>query len=169
MLTLQEQLPGNYEIRKFDLPSMSHREIEELMKKQLLCRISFNDRPYPYTIPMEYYYSGEVMYFHFTTTGKKMDLLARDPNVTVEIDWCDSTLADYKSVILKGRLVRIENDDERNIIRVAMSGAVRQKAGIKSYLEIPWGKKGIDYLAASNIPLMLLKLEVEEVSGKKAH
>lgn len=169
MLTLQEPLPGNYEIRRFDLPDMSRREIDELMKKQLLCRISFNDRPYPYTLPMEYYYSGDVLYFHFTTTGKKMDLLARDPNVTVEIDWYDSTLTDYSSVILKGKLVRVENPVERNMITVAMGSVVRQKAGIKSFLKIPWGKKGVDYLAASNIPLMLLKLDIHEVSGKKAH
>jgi hypothetical protein len=169
VFTLQEPLPGNYEIRRFDLPDMSRREIEELLRKQLLCRISFNDQPYPYVLPMEYYYSGDVMYFHFTTTGKKMDLLARDPNVTVEIDWYDSTLTDYKSVILRGKLVRVENQAERNMITVAMSSAVREKAGIKSYLEIPWGKKGIDYLAASNIPLMLLRLDVKDISAKKAH
>ena len=166
---MQEPLPGNYEIRRFDLPDMSRREIDELMKKQLLCRITFNDRPYPYTLPMEYYYSGDVLYFHFTTTGKKMDLLAKDPNVTVEIDWYDSTLTDYQSIILKGRLVRVENPAERNMITVAMASVVREKAGIKSFLRIPWGKKGVDYLAASNIPLMLLKLDIQEVSGKKAH
>ncbi len=168
VFALQEQLPREFEIKRFDLPDMSHREIDDLLKKQILCRISFHDEPYPYTLPMEYYYFGEVIYFHFTTTGKKMDLLNRNPNVTVEVDWYEDTMTDYKSVILKGRLIPVDNQSEREVINVAMSSAVREKAGIKSYLRIPWGKKGVDYLSASNIPLKLLKLEVKEMTGKKA-
>jgi nitroimidazol reductase NimA-like FMN-containing flavoprotein (pyridoxamine 5'-phosphate oxidase superfamily) len=169
VFAMQEQLPRDYEIKRFDLPDMSHREMDELLKSQLLCRISFHDEPYPYTLPMEYYYFGDVIYFHFTTTGKKMDLMNLNPNVTVEVDWYDDMLTDYKSVILKGRLVPVDNADERNTVNVAMSSAVREKAGIKSYLRIPWGKKGVDYLSASNIPLKLLKLEIKDMSGKKAH
>lgn len=148
---------------------MNHREIDRLLRDQLICRITFNDQPYPYTLPMEYYYFGETVYFHLTTTGKKMDLIARDPSVTVEIDSYDPALTDYRSAILKGRLMTVENQTEYNAITYAMASAVRQKAGIKSFLSIPWGKKGIDYLSASNIPLKLYKLDIKEMSGKKAH
>jgi len=169
VFALQEQLPREYEIKRFDLPDMSHREMDDLLRSQVICRISFHDEPYPYTLPMEYYYFGDVMYFHFTTTGSKKDLLNSNPNVTVEVDWSDELLTDYKSVILKGTLVSVDNPAERNTVNVAMSTAVREKAGIKSYLQIPWGKKGVDYLSASNIPLKLLKLEIKEMTGKKAH
>jgi uncharacterized protein len=169
VFAMQEQLPRDYEIKKFDLPEMSHREMDRLLKDQLLCRIVFNDEPYPYVLPMEYYYFGDTMYFHFTMSGKKMELLNKSPNVTVEVDWYDEMLADYKSVIVKGRLVNVDNEAERNTVNVAMSSAVREKAGIKSFLRIPWGRKGVDYLSASNIPLVLLKLEVKEMTGKKAH
>lgn len=169
VFTLQEQRPWEYEMKRFDLPDMSHREMDELLNKQLICRITFHDEPYPYTLPMEYYYTGDVMYFHFTTTGKKIDLLNRNPNVTVEVDSSDENLTDYRSVILKGRLVPVENADERNMINVEMSTAVRDKAGIKAFLQIPFGNKGVDYLSVSNIPLKLLKLEVKEMTGKKSH
>jgi nitroimidazol reductase NimA-like FMN-containing flavoprotein (pyridoxamine 5'-phosphate oxidase superfamily) len=169
VFALQEPLPKEYEIKKFDLPDMSHREMDELLKSQILCRISFHDEPFPYTLPMEYYYFGDVMYFHFTTTGRKIELMNKNPNVTIEVDWSNDTLTDYKSVILKGRLVSVGNPDERNMVNMVMSSAVHEKAGIKSFLEIPWGKKGVDYLSASNIPLKLLKLEIKEMTGKKAH
>ena len=87
---MQEQAPREYEIKKFELPDMSHSEMDDLIKSQLICRVTFNDDPYPYTLPMEYYYFGDTMYFHFTTSGKKMDLLRKNPNVTVEIDRSDS-------------------------------------------------------------------------------
>ncbi len=169
VFAMQEQLHRDYEIKRFDLPDMTHREMDRLLRDQLLCRITFHDEPYPYTLPMEYYYFGDTMYFHFTMTGHKMDLMRSNPNVTVEVDWYDELLTDYKSVILKGRLVPVENPSEHNTISVAMSTAVREKAGIKGLLNIPWGKKGVDYLSASNIPLMLLKLDVKEMTGKKAH
>lgn len=169
MVALQERVPREYEIKKFDLPDMSHREMDDLMKKQLICRISFHDEPYPYTLPMEFYYFGDVMYFHLTNTGKKMDLLKNNPNVTVEIDWHNDTMTDYKSVILNGRMVPVDNKDERNTVNLAMASAVREKAGIKAFLKIPWGTKGVDYMSASNIPLILFKLEVTQMTGKKAH
>lgn len=169
VFAVQEQIKKEYEMKRFDLPDMSHREIDDLLNSQLLCRISFNDQPYPYTLPMEYYYFGDTMYFHLTTTGKKMELLRRDPNVTVEIDWSTADLADYKSVILKGRLVEVTDDAERNTMNVAMSTAVKDKLGIMGLLRVPWSKKGVDYLAASNIPMALYKLEAREITGKKAH
>ncbi|WP_424356629.1 pyridoxamine 5'-phosphate oxidase family protein [Methanocella sp. MCL-LM] len=166
---MQEQIKRDYEIKRFDLPDMSHREMDDLLNSQLLCRMTFNDQPYPYTLPMEYYYFGDTMYFHLTTTGKKMDLLSRDPNVTVEVDWASKDLGDYKSVILKGRLIEVTDSEERNTMNVAMSTAVKDKLGITALLRVPWSKKGIDYLSASNIPLTLYKLEAKEITGKKAH
>ena len=169
MFAVQEQIKRDYEIKRFDLPDMSHQEIDELLTSQLLCRMTFNDQPYPYTLPMEYYYFGETMYFHLTTTGKKMDLLQKDPNVTIEVDWANSDLSDYKSAILKGRLIEVTDHAELNTMNVAMSTAIKDQLGIKAFLRIPWSKKGIDYLSASNIPLSLYKLEAKEITGKKAH
>lgn len=169
MFGVQEQIKRDYEIKRFDLPDMSHHEIDELLSSELLCRMTFNDQPYPYTLPMEYYYFGDTMYFHLTTTGKKRDLLQRDPNVTIEVDWTNSDLSDYKSVILKGRLIEVTDHEELNTMNVAMSTAIKDKLGIKAFLRIPWSKKGIDYLSASNIPLALYKLDVKEITGKKAH
>lgn len=169
MFGLQEQKQRDYEIKRFDLPDMSHREMDDLLRSQLICRVSFNDKTYPYTLPMEYYYFGDTMYFHFTTTGKKMELLRSDPHVTVEVDWASADLSDYRSVILRGRLVEVTDADERNTMNLAMASAVQDKLGIKGLLNIPWGKKGIDYLSASNIPLVLLRLETTEMTGKKAH
>jgi uncharacterized protein len=169
VFAVQEQTKRDYEIKRFDLPDMSHHEVDELLSSQLLCRMTFNDQPYPYTIPMEYYYFGETMYFHLTTTGKKMDLLHHDPNVTIEVDWSNGDLSDYKSAILKGRLIEVTDHAELNTMNVAMSTAIKDKLGIKAFFRIPWSKKGIDYLSASNIPLALYKLEAKEITGKKAH
>jgi uncharacterized protein len=163
MMGIQETLE-----KKFSLADMTHGEIDALLKKQMVCRISFNDRPSPYTIPMEYYYFGDVMYFHVTSSGKKMALWSADQNVTVEVDWWNNDLSDYKSVIATGRLAAVESHDEKNILNVAMAEAVRGRSGIKGLLKMPWGKKGINFLTSSNIPMTLMKLDVKEIRGKKA-
>jgi hypothetical protein len=163
---MQEQVPR--EQKRFELPDMTHEEMDGLLHSQVLSRVTFNDKPYPYTIPVEYYYLGDVMYFHLTSHGKKMDLWRKDPNVTVEVDWHNHDLSDYKSVILKGKLVEVVDADEKNIVRVAMADAVKDKLGVKALFKIPWGKKGVDYLSDPKIPLMLLKLDKKEMTGKKA-
>ena len=147
---------------------MSHSEMHDLLDKQLLCRITFHDDPYPYTLPMEYYYFGDTMYFHFTTSGRKIDLWKKNPNVTVEVDWHNSDMSDYKSVIIRGTLVSVDNPTERNLVNRAMGDVVKEKVGIKGWFKLPWEKKGVDYLSASNIPLILLKLETKDMTGKKA-
>ncbi len=50
---MQEQAPREYEIKKFELPDMSHSEMDDLIKSQLICRVTFNHDPYPYTLPMD--------------------------------------------------------------------------------------------------------------------
>jgi nitroimidazol reductase NimA-like FMN-containing flavoprotein (pyridoxamine 5'-phosphate oxidase superfamily) len=98
-----------------------------------------------------------------------MDLMRSDANVCVEVDWSNDDLSDYKSVVIRGKLVEVTDTAARNTMNLAMSNAIKDKVGIKAILRIPWTKKGIDYLSASNIPLTLLKLEVHEMTGKKAH
>jgi len=128
VFAMQEQLPREYEIKRFDLPNMTHREMDDLLKSQLLCRITFHDEPYPYMLPMEYYYFGDTIYFHFTMTGRKIELMSKNPNVTVEIDWYDDMLTDYKSVILRGRLVPVDNPGRAQYGQRG-DGVPRQKQG----------------------------------------
>jgi nitroimidazol reductase NimA-like FMN-containing flavoprotein (pyridoxamine 5'-phosphate oxidase superfamily) len=95
------------------LPKMKQQRIEELLKKQFLCRIAFRGDQYPYLAPFQYAYIDGVLYFHFTRYGKKMSLVEQDNHVAVEIETYEPDLHQYCFVVLRGELEVVSDPDER--------------------------------------------------------
>lgn len=89
------------------LPSMSKREVEELLKNSRIFRLAFNDMPQPYIIPLDYVYMNGKMYFHFAGYGKKMSLFKKDPHVSVEVDRYNDNIKEYESVNLMCTLAKV--------------------------------------------------------------
>jgi nitroimidazol reductase NimA-like FMN-containing flavoprotein (pyridoxamine 5'-phosphate oxidase superfamily) len=64
---------------------MKRSEIERLIKEQFLCRIAFRGEEYPYIAPFQYVLLDGILYFHFTSYGRKMQLMKEDKQVCVEV------------------------------------------------------------------------------------
>ena len=96
------------------LPRMSSDEVEMLLDNQLMCRIAFNGGEYPYLAPFRYVRINGVLYFHFTDYGKKMRLLEQDDKACVQIESYKPDLSEYNFVSLRGRLVKVEDQEEAN-------------------------------------------------------
>ena len=99
-----------------------------------VCRVCLNGADgYPYVVPLNFgvdVADGEVvLYFHCASRGTKLDLLARDPRATFELD-CDHELIfydermsctmGYRSVIGRGRLEVVPEDEKLHGIEVLM-------------------------------------------------
>lgn len=91
-----------------------------------VCRVALNGEDgYPYVVPLNFgvEVAGDevTLYFHSARRGLKLDLIARDPRATFEMD-CDHELIfydermsctmGYRSVIGRGR-IEVVPDDER--------------------------------------------------------
>lgn len=102
----------------------SAREIkDEVQIKQLFedcqtIRLALYDEPYPYVVPLSYGWEERdgrfYVYFHCAKEGKKLDLIAKNPNVCFEtdilngyVDTGHSVTADYKSIIAFGKAERV--------------------------------------------------------------
>ncbi len=57
-----------------------------ILEQAHVCRIAFNDNPFPYVVPVNFVYVEERLYFHSALAGRKMDLIAKDGLVCFEID-----------------------------------------------------------------------------------
>jgi len=110
----------------------SDREITDLneklniIKKCKVCRLGLSENNIPYIIPLNYGFSFEnnllTFYFHSAAEGKKLDIIKVNNNACFEID-CDNQLIEgekacnysyaYKSVIGFGRIILLENDDDK--------------------------------------------------------
>ena len=150
------------------LPKMNRQEIENVLYEQFLCRIAFKASDYPYIAPFQYVYMNSTLYFHFTDYGRKMKMLKKDNRVCVEIEKLYPDLSEYYFVSIRGRLILVENSEERNTVITRMAEDGKRKLspnflaahGLKS--EDGWSS------LAPERPLVILKLDVVDKMGLKS-
>ncbi len=100
-------------------------EIERIILACDVCNLAMVDSDNkPYVIPMNFGYEQDVVYLHSAQTGKKMDILAKNRQVSLsfstdhELRWQSEKVAcsysmKYRSVLASGRVEFIEDLDEK--------------------------------------------------------
>jgi len=98
-------------------------EMEKLLKKGEVGRIALYDGSMPYAVPLNFlYYEGKIA-FHCAWEGKKLDIIAKNPNCCFEVDKFMGEVSyhydslchlDYDSVLAFGK-ARIENAEEEKL------------------------------------------------------
>ena len=97
-----------------------------IIKKCKVCRVGLSDNNVPYIIPLNYGYTFDngtlTLFFHSALEGKKLDILKNNNTACFEVD-CDTALLEsdtacdygyaFKSVIGFGKIVMLENHDEK--------------------------------------------------------
>jgi nitroimidazol reductase NimA-like FMN-containing flavoprotein (pyridoxamine 5'-phosphate oxidase superfamily) len=151
------------------LPSMSRKEVDDLIGEQFLCRIGFRGKDSIYIAPFQYVFMNKHLYFHFTDYGNKMVFFKEGFPVCVEIEKYSPDLSEYAFVILTGTLKLVANEEER--------GKVIQKMA-----EIGSAKLSTNFLCAHGFesqngwsafnpeqPIIILRLEkVTSIKGLKS-
>ncbi len=99
------------------VPRMNKKEYNQLIAKGYVSRIAFKGEKYPYVAPFLYVFDGRFMYFLPTKYGKKIRYFRKNPYVSVEIEKYSQDLSNYEFVILSGRLVEVEDANEKKLIR----------------------------------------------------
>jgi uncharacterized protein len=81
---------------------LDEREIESLLRTELVARIAYVDRRgVPYIVPITYAYDGAAFY-GFSPDGAKLEGMRQNPRVCVEVDRVHDA-ADWLSVVAQGR------------------------------------------------------------------
>lgn len=96
------------------ISKMGQREIEQFLIHSRVGRIGMSNEGQPYVIPVGYCYENGKIFFHSCFSGLKMRSMAQDPKVCFLVDESLSDGSMYKSVIIKGS-VEIIDDEEKMI------------------------------------------------------
>jgi nitroimidazol reductase NimA-like FMN-containing flavoprotein (pyridoxamine 5'-phosphate oxidase superfamily) len=151
----------------YKLPAMSKQEVGELLKSGRICRMAFNDSPWPYIIPLDYVYVNGKMYFHFADYGKKVELFKKDPHVGVEVDRFNADITEYESVTLMGTLARVTDPGEKKTATGALLETIGAR-GEKGNVAARHGYERLDPDTISSGSSMLLRLDVEDYVALKS-
>jgi len=148
---------------------MEKREIEELIREQMICRIAFKGDEYPYMAPFQYVFINGSLYFHFTDYGRKMRLLEGDKRVCVEIEMYQPDLSEYSFVVLRGKLKVVTDSQERAKVIKRMAEVGKQKLSTK-FLAAHGFKKEEGWSSFTpEKPVVIVKLaEIAEEIGLKS-
>jgi nitroimidazol reductase NimA-like FMN-containing flavoprotein (pyridoxamine 5'-phosphate oxidase superfamily) len=153
-------------MRRHDRELTERGELEAILRTADVCRLAFSTGGAPYIVPMNFGYRWEerlVLFFHCASEGRKLELMKANPSVGFELD-VDHRLVtasdachwgmDYGSIIGTGRLSLVEGDENR---RAALDAIMAQ-----------YGFEGTPaYAAAKYARTVVLRLDVEEFSGKR--
>jgi nitroimidazol reductase NimA-like FMN-containing flavoprotein (pyridoxamine 5'-phosphate oxidase superfamily) len=154
----------------FKLESMTSPEIKALVQTSHLCRIAFKGDEHPYIAPFQYAYINDSLYFHFAAYGRKMQYLAEDPNVCVEIEQNAPDMSDYRFAALCGKLILVTDTAEKAAAIDALA-AISLKQSISSKLLAAHGfsSKNWKSFDGSNLDLEVVKLtKIVEVTALKS-
>jgi uncharacterized protein len=115
------------------VPLMTKQEYDELIREQYISRIGFLGE-YPYIAPFMYVFDGSFIYFLSTKYGKKIKRLQSNPNVAVEIEKYEDDLSEYRFVTLQGRIVQLEDTNEKLDVRKRFFNLIRDESLSKNVL-----------------------------------
>ncbi len=151
--------PSHREIVR--LPAMSADEVERLLESQKICRMALNDAPQPYIIAMDYIYLDGKLYFHFADYGRKMDLIRRDPHVSVEMDnFCEGA-SDFDTITLMGRLEMVTDKMEGARVARALVDSAETRGGINN-VAARHGLRSLDTGGLTSEPSTIYRLIVSD-------
>jgi len=150
-------------MRRNDKEIKRQAEIEEIIRKAIVCRIAVSDGDSPYVFPVCFGYKDSVLYFHSAREGKKIDILKKNNKVCLEVDidtelmsgekGCDWGMR-YKSVIGFGKADFIESPEEK-------------KKAINIILD-HYSNRSYDFSEESLKNVVLVKILIESLTGRKS-
>ena len=100
------------------MQKMTPREIEDLLARERigrLCMACADGRPY--AIPLPFCWADGALYLRVALTGRKGEILSGNDQVCFEVDTYTPTLDDYASVLVEGRLVPVDDLEEKALVK----------------------------------------------------
>ncbi len=125
--TQEDHKRRGLQMRRTDREITDLAQIRDILSEARIVHLGMVDGEKPYVVPMHYGYSLEgeklVLYVHSALEGRKLDVIARNPNVFAEIDTGEilipggddpcSYSAAYRSVMGEGKAVLLESASEK--------------------------------------------------------
>ncbi len=150
-------------MRRKDKEIFEESAIKSIIERANVCRLGMVDGNKPYVVPLCFGYCDNVLYFHGSSKGKRIDIIRKNPNVCFEFDIiaepiesenaCDWSMK-YQSVIGFGKAGLVESLDEK---RKAMGAIMAQYS--KQKFQFPE-----KMLNATSV----IKVEIESMTGKQS-
>ena len=151
-------------MRRKEKEITDRNNIEQTFKEAQVCRLGLFDGKIPYIVPMNFGYRDDILYFHSAVSGRKIDILEKNPVVCFEIDIlgepvtsekaCNWSMT-FKSIIGEGRVSFIDDENEKTDALNIIMGHYSEKTNWE------FNRKMMD-------KTLIFKVKVVSISSKRS-
>ncbi len=154
-------------MRRKDRELTDVQDILSIIEKCDSCNLGLSQNNMPYVVPINFGYTFEndklTMYFHGARDGKKLDIIAQNPNACFSLDRAHQLVTNenaaqysmlYESVMGFGKIQVLQNVDEK---RVGLAAVMRKYAPDR---EFQFPDEMLNHVC-------VMRLDVEELTGKR--
>jgi nitroimidazol reductase NimA-like FMN-containing flavoprotein (pyridoxamine 5'-phosphate oxidase superfamily) len=143
-------------------------EMIEILKRAEVGRLALCDASKPYIIPVNFLYENGKIVFHCAWKGKKLDLIAQNPNCCFEVDEFKGDVSyhyesrcrlDYDSVLAFGK-ARVEDDEGEKIRLLQLLSEKYDERYVKPLSE--GGQRFTDVASCCCVVV-----DIEEMTGRR--
>ncbi|HEY9000715.1 MAG TPA: pyridoxamine 5'-phosphate oxidase family protein [Mucilaginibacter sp.] len=97
------------------LGQLNEKQIEGLLREQVIGRLACHYNGESYIVPLNYVYKDGMIYAH-SGPGKKIDMMRNSPRVCFEVEDIES-IFQWRCVIVWGAFEEISDEDEKQQVR----------------------------------------------------
>jgi nitroimidazol reductase NimA-like FMN-containing flavoprotein (pyridoxamine 5'-phosphate oxidase superfamily) len=100
-------------------PEQNRSHVNIILKKALFCHLGMSINDMPYVVTVNFGYDDKYIYFHSNQKGKKVEMIASNPNVCFELNYGGEVFSNqqscnwgtkYRSVIGYGKAELLKSD-----------------------------------------------------------
>ncbi len=151
-------------MRRKEKAITDQNELIAILKTSKICRLALADENTPYIVPLNYGYKDNALYIHSALSGKKLDLIKKNKLVCFEIE------SNVK--IVPSNSACKYSTHYKCIIGLGRAELIHDRGSIKEALDIimhhQTGRNGWSYSEESANKVMIIKIAIESMTGKKS-
>jgi nitroimidazol reductase NimA-like FMN-containing flavoprotein (pyridoxamine 5'-phosphate oxidase superfamily) len=150
-------------MRRKDKAVVEFAEIEQIVRKSLVCRLALAEKNQPYIVPLCFGFKNSALYFHSAPEGRKIEILRKNNKVCFEFDLDHEVVPDmeackwgmkYRSVIGFGKASFVVDLEEK---RLGLDIIMQHYSG-----------RSFQYPQSAVENVVVIKVEIETMTGKKS-
>ena len=151
-------------MRRHDKEISTRREIDEIIRAALVCRIAFANGDEPYVVPISFGYDGKALFIHTARRGRKIEFIENNSRVCFELeanvalktdegDACQWTF-EFESVIGYGTIIELDSAEEKS-------------RGLNQIM-LHYSGREWDIDEAATATTRVWRIDIESVTGKRS-
>lgn len=137
-------------------------EMEEILNLGKVLHLALCLENRPFLVPVFFAFDGQVLYFHSSRSGTKMEILQQNPNVCFEVSIGHGVIPSDKACDFEAR--------HRTVIGVGTAKFVESAEEKIHALDLIVGRftqQKFDYPAPALKQTAVVRIEIESIKGKK--